>query len=337
MPLGLRIQKLKSWRIEDRIVEVLGVGEHQVDVVIEEAIREHELSAAVPSQGDLYDGYGEEQRRPIQADAAKASVIGRLHTFLEAHGGHDDLGLRLKGEQLARGVRFLHLVQEGRYDLVVGNPPYLGSGKLREPKAFKRLYASASADYFGAFFQRGLELSRRGGQVGMITLSNWMFLKVFSQLRTDLLTNALSRLADFGKAAFSTGGTLISTSATIFRASLPSTSSIALRSFEDYEPRRDEFQPLRTESALLAQVGRHEFDPAALKVVPEWPLVYWWTPAFLAQYASADKLGDLYESRKGTWTSDNARFLRRPHEVVEHDFHRLSLTAVDSRERKWWA
>ena len=32
----------------------------------------------------------------------------------------------------------------------------------------------------------------------------------------------------------------------------------------------------RKRAATLCHEGRHTFDPAALKVVPEWPLVYWW-------------------------------------------------------------
>ncbi|MEZ4228796.1 MAG: hypothetical protein R3B89_06515 [Polyangiaceae bacterium] len=42
-------------------------------------------------------------------------------------------------------------------------------------------------------------------------------------------------------------------------------------------------------AATLCHVGRHEFDPAALKVVPEWPLV-WWDAATLRDYQKAASL-----------------------------------------------
>lgn len=42
-------------------------------------------------------------------------------------------------------------------------------------------------------------------------------------------------------------------------------------------------------AAILAHIGRYEFSPAALKVVPEWPLVYWWSDELLARYASVPK------------------------------------------------
>ena len=32
----------------------------------------------------------------------------------------------------------------------------------------------------------------------------------------------------------------------------------------------------RKRAATLCHEGHYTFDPAALKVVPEWPLIYWW-------------------------------------------------------------
>jgi hypothetical protein len=49
---------------------------------------------------------------------------------MHTHG--DDLGLRLRGEQLAAGVRFVRMIREETYDLVVGNPPYQGTAKMAD-------------------------------------------------------------------------------------------------------------------------------------------------------------------------------------------------------------
>jgi methylase of polypeptide subunit release factors len=57
---------------------------------------------------------------------AKATVLDKLEQFLSRHSASEDLGLRLDGEQLAAGVRFVRIVREGSYDVVVGNPPYQG-------------------------------------------------------------------------------------------------------------------------------------------------------------------------------------------------------------------
>ena len=53
-------------------------------------------------------------------DLREAGILDRLESFLARHSGGDDLGLRLRGEQLAAGVRFVRMIREGTYDLVVG-------------------------------------------------------------------------------------------------------------------------------------------------------------------------------------------------------------------------
>ena len=314
IPAALTDQIIGALRGADHLGSLLKV-DSTVDAAIEEMAGR--LGKAVAVQGDLVEGFPAEQMRlSMSTDAAKAVLLNRLEGFLAKRTSGDDLGLRLRGEQLARGVRFVRLVRDGSYDIVVGNPPYLGATKLRSPAAYQADNTTGRADDFAAFFVRGLSLVSRSGTCAFVTLSNWMFLKAYADFRSHVLENSLAVLADFGKAAFSTGGTLISTSATILSRRPPDGHSVALRTWADYTPRRDEHQPTRTRASLLCNVGRHEFDPAALKVVPEWPLVYWWGREFLERYARAEKLGDCYESRKGTWTSDNARFLRRPHEVV---------------------
>lgn len=310
--------------LTQRVVEALRGADHlgsllKVDAAIEEAIRENELSAAVATQGDLYDGYGEAQRRPIEADAARASVTGRLERFLEAHGGHDDLGLRLKGEQLARGVRFLHLVQEGRYDLVVGNPPYQGTSKLANAAYIKKHYPKGKADLYAAFLERGLELVRRGGISGLLTMRGWMFIKQYSEIRQWLLeTYDLRALHDLSSGAFeeiSAAQVVVSVVTSVFAKTERTETAVALKVFDD-ETVTDVGETQRKRAATLCHVGRHEFDPAALKVVPEQPLVYWWSQAFLESYSNADLLGEVSPARFGLTTGDNTRFCRNAWEVL---------------------
>ena len=68
----------------------------------------------------------------FEATRRRRSLLERLEAFLARHTGGDDLGLRLRGEQLAAGVRFVRMVREGTYDLVVANPPYQGTSKMAD-------------------------------------------------------------------------------------------------------------------------------------------------------------------------------------------------------------
>ena len=105
--------------------------------MVDEALEQHEaaLGRAVHEQGDLFaDLSAEPKRVAIGRDEAKATLLDRLESFLAKHTSGDDLGLRLRGEQLAAGVRFVRLVREGTYDLVVANPPYQGTSKMADTK-----------------------------------------------------------------------------------------------------------------------------------------------------------------------------------------------------------
>ncbi|WP_411281780.1 BREX-6 system adenine-specific DNA-methyltransferase PglX, partial [Gemmatimonas sp.] len=264
----------------------------------------------------------QEREEPLFAHAARkhrARLEAHLASFLDAHAAESDLGLRLEGEQLAAGVRFVELAKDGRYDVVVGNPPYHSTSKLAESKTFSTICEEGRADLFASFFVRCLELARVGGACGLVTLSNWMSLGAFEGLRARLLRVGISLIADFGKSAFGEGSQLISTSATLLRPHFPRVGgSVALRTFENAGAIAKD-QPTRTAAALLAQVGRYEFDPKAFAVIDGEPIVYWWTKEFLDRYAAAPKLGDVSSVRSGAATSDNTRFLRRWFEVAPTD------------------
>src|SRR5690606_13367847 len=98
---------------------------------------------------------------------------------LDAHQGEGDLGLRLEGQQLAAGVRFVQMAREGAYDVVVGNPPYQGTSKMAEADWFKKQYPRSKADLYACFLERGLEFAKAGGVSALLTMRGWMFLSSY--------------------------------------------------------------------------------------------------------------------------------------------------------------
>ncbi len=172
------------------------------------------------------------------------------------------------------------MVREGTYDLVVGNPPYQGTSKMADADVRRRrTYPLGKADLYAAFLLRGLELVRDGGVSALLTMRNWMFIKQYAGLRQHLLEHFdLRALGDFDRGAFeevpdevvSVVGQRVSPR----DATRPRALALCPTPREDHS--RDSERTQRKRAATLCQVGRHEFDPAALKVVPEWPLVYWW-------------------------------------------------------------
>ena len=72
-------------------------------------------------------------------------------------------------------------------------------------------------------------------------------------------------------------------------------------------------------AALLAQVGRCEFDPKGFEVIEGEPIVYWWSGELLKQYERTEKLGERHTVRYGLSTQNNTRWLRSPWEVHRAD------------------
>jgi hypothetical protein len=196
------------------------------------------LGRVKPAQGDWMTGYpAEQQRLTMSADAAKESLLTRLEGFLSKHTAGDDLGLRLRGEQLAAGVRFVRLVKEGAYDLVVANPPYQGTSKMADSKYIEKQYPLGKADLYAAFLLRGLQLVRKGGVSAMLTMRNWMFIKQYSGLRQGLLeSHDLRALHDLSSGAFeeiSAAQVVVSVVSSVFWRFDGSGCSVAIKAFDD--------------------------------------------------------------------------------------------------------
>jgi hypothetical protein len=319
--------------LTNQIIEALRGADHlgsllKVDAAIEAAIASYEDQIGWKDKVIQlrFDENGRTVRtpRPISRDWATTGILSALENFLSRHTSAEELGLRLAGEQLAAGVRFLRMVKEGTYDLVVANPPYQGTAKMANATYVAEHYELGKSDLFAAFLLRGLELVREHGVSGMLTMRNWMFIKQYSDLRQHLLeTYDLRALGDLSTGAFqeiNAAQVVVSVAMACFwRDADTGGNKVAVRAFlDDYvlKPRETD----RKRAATLCQIGYHTFAPSALNVVPEWPLVYWWSQEELTIYAQSEKLGDVAPVRQGMASSNNARFLRSPWENRSPEF-----------------
>lgn len=104
-----------------------------------------------------------------------------------------------------------------RYQVVVANPPYMGSKGMngRLGAWVKDNYPDSKSDLFAMFIERNLDLVVKQGAVGMITMQSWMFLSSYEKLRTNLLNSkTIISMAHLGARAFdSIGGEVVSTTA----------------------------------------------------------------------------------------------------------------------------
>jgi len=89
-----------------------------------------------------------------------------------------------------------------KYDLVVGNPPYIVVNQLQAPKELIRLYksyrsAAFKINTFALFIERGIELLKSNGLLGMIVPNTLLTQVYFEPLRKYILnTSKILRILD---------------------------------------------------------------------------------------------------------------------------------------------
>jgi len=319
-----------------RIVEALAGADHlgtllRVEDAVADAIAAWERTLATrvaPAQTSLF-GPPPPQQVAIDFDASLAhrSILELLSRFLAAHQHGDDLGIRLRGQQLAAGVRFVQTVRHGAFHIVVGNPPYQGTSKMADTAYVEKHYPAGKADLYAAFLQRGLELVVPGGLSAMVTMRGWMFIKQFEGLRRHLLGSYdLRALQDVSSGAFeeiSAAQVVVSVVLCIFSRAPADASTVAFKAFDEANVTQVG-ETGRKRAAVLAQVGRFDFEVETLRGIQGWPLIYWWDKEFLRRYVGAVKMGEVSPARKGICTSNDLRYLKRPWEVAPLEPEKLN-------------
>lgn len=311
IPRQLTLQLVDTLKGADHLGSLLKVGEA--------------LDRAVLAQAPLLAS------RALSLEEARAALLTRLEQFVARHSRSQDLGLRLRGEQLASGVRFIRLVGEGQYHLVVGNPPYQGAGKMVDNAYVVRHYPVAKSDVSTAFIARSHALLVSGGVSLLLTIRGWLFIHQFKDFRSWAWSEFAPQLVgDFDQGAFSNEvGNLLSIVAVLLRKhGTPTTATSMLPTSFETRWRNDNRRAFRKEAGTLGYYQRFDFRPEDLRAIPGQPLIYWWDREFLARYASFSKFGEVSPARFGATTGDDNRYLLRPWETRVGAFPTVS-SSVD--------
>lgn len=245
----------------------------KVDTAVDAAINEYESQFQQIIQGDIFTGFSK-QKPNFNFQQTKASLLDKLELFLSRCTSGDDLGLRLRGEQLAAGIRFIRIARENSYDLVIGNPPYQGTSKMADAGYITKNYPKGKADLYAVFLERGLQLARVGGLSALLTMRGWMFIQQFADLREWLLAEKdLRLLGDVSWGAFSEMKDNPVTMS-ITSNSVPSgIHAIALAPTDPNNRIRSAEELRQKKAGLLCEVGRFEFWSHRFDVIKEKPLV----------------------------------------------------------------
>lgn len=199
------------------------------------------------------------------------------------------------------------------YDVVVANPPYMGSSNMGKWLAnwTKKHYPDSKRDLCTCFIERGFTLANAGGYSAMVTMQSWMFLGSFEAMRQKMLKeHSIATMAHLGTRAFDAiGGEVVATTATVFRSSASDMPASYLR-LVDFENEASKEAAIREAIANPDCGWFYRRDASAFSTIPGSPIAYWASDAMIRAFSKLEPFAKKAIPRVGMQTGNNSDFLR---------------------------
>lgn len=242
----------------------------------------------------------------------------------------DELGENPFGGETALGVDAENLqrlaaqakIMARKYDVVVTNPPYMGSSGMgaRLAEFVKKWYPDSKSDLFAVFMERGREYTKANGYLAMITQHAWMFLSSFEKLRAKLMEIDTVNMAHLGARAFEEiGGEVVQTTAFVMQnRHVHGFKGMYARLIEPTTQDGKEEMFLDGQNRFSARQDNFEKIPGA-------PVAYWVSEKIIKAYMDGNFFEKTGHPKVGMQTSNNDKFLRMWHEVNYSEFNGSSF------------
>lgn len=257
----------------------------------------------------------------------------------------DELGENPFGGETALGVDAENLqrlaaqakIMARKYDVVVTNPPYMGSSGMgtRLAEFVKKQYPDSKSDLFAVFMERGLDWVKESGYTSMITMESWMFLSSFENLRKKVLNQTdittMVHMPYLGKGGTSLGINF-GTAATVLCKQHSRGYIGTFDRISYYETDDDGVPftfPVENEYYKKAKVDNFEKIPGA-------PVAYWVSEKVIRAFEKGKKLGEFCDASVGIQTGDNNKFIRFWWEVKKDGIEIEAHDLKDSYGVKRW-
>ena len=207
-----------------------------------------------------------------------------------------------------------------KYDVVVTNPPYMGSSGMgaRLSDYVKASYPDSKSDLFAVFIERCGEMTRENGYQAMITQHAWMFLSSFEMLRAKLLKVDTVNMAHLGARAFEEiGGEVVQTTSFVLgKRHIAGYKGTYARLIEPTTQQGKEDMFLAGQNRFVAQQDNFSKIPGA-------PVAYWVSKQVTSLYENSTLLGKNVETKQGLKSSDDKRFFRY---WIEVDYRKIDFS-----------
>ena len=222
-----------------------------------------------------------------------------------------------------------------KYDVVVTNPPYMGSSGMGAKLAeyVKKNYPDTKSDMSTVCMEKALNMCKTGGYMSMINIPVWMFLSSYEKLRGIMLSeNTIINMVHPGRGIF--GSDFGTTSFVIGKKHIVGYLGHYRRLFE----KQGEVETIEIrEHRFLEKKGIFFANQDSFAKIPGSPVAYWISKELLTDF-KAQKVSDISSPKVGLQTGENDRFVRLWYEVnnakIKFDAH--SIESAIQSQAKWF-
>ena len=277
---------------------------------------------------DEYGSLLEISEKDLDIEAAANAVDAYTDDFL--------VGLDAR-EKLLRMVQLARMLSM-KYDVVVTNPPYMGSSNMDETlnKFIKNHYADYKSDFFSAFIVRVSNMTKSAGYCGFFTPYVWMFIQSYENLRQYLYNQCtIETLIQFEYSAFEEATVPVCTFA--FKNSRVEGKKGAYLRLTDFRGGMEVQRQKTIEAIGNHQCGfYYEQTSDNFAKIPGAPVAYWASECMLESFTSGKSFHG--NTKKGVLTGKNDIYLRLWYEVVlsKIGFNLHSHLQMTESRRKWF-
>lgn len=246
-------------------------------------------------------------------EAWKRDVLERLKEHFRQEVVVSDPVQAFFGNDAGQSLRVFELLAR-RYDVVAGNPPYLGRDKSGGNLNQLLGQYPGGADLYGAFIDRALELGNGGGYVAVLSLANFLHGNDFVDFRKRILSTCrIECLVNLSNKTFedlsNPNAFYFALTVLVNLSSRNGRTKVIDLDGTQYEQKRDVLlgclnQP-STHSTRLYMPPQESFLE-----IPDFPIAYKIPEWGRVAYARKRYVSDVAEARQGLSTGNTERFLR---------------------------
>ncbi|MGP6140550.1 BREX-1 system adenine-specific DNA-methyltransferase PglX [Jeotgalibaca sp. A127] len=296
-----------------------------------QSLNDNEKNNAIHQFNSLLDSFrnAKEYGSILNIGSYAWSLLTRFsnNLIIDKQISFDNIGIEITQQELKRLIS-LGEVMTQKYDVVITNPPYMGSDKMNSTidTYVKKYFPVSRYDLYAVFIEQCMKMAKKHRFVAMITQHSWMYLSSYEKLRKRIFTFDILNMTHLGSRAFEEiQGEVVQTTSFILRNSNYATYTAKYIRLNGYN------NPLEKKQNFFNAKNFFTTSKKAYEKIPGNNIAYWATKKMISYFENYPSIGEIAKPRQGLASGDNKFFYRFWHEI---DF-KLFIYDAKSKEDMW--